>query len=98
MAAYDEERKVIGDLEHLDVPSTSATIGAGGSDEVRAILDRMKAEDPTEPLWSGVSSIEDTGPGVTVHFEPAPSPVLRRSGEVDVACVLYPDPGGPAES
>jgi peptide/nickel transport system ATP-binding protein len=89
--AFEEEQKVIGDLEHLDTPSTSATLGTGGSAEVRAILDRMKAEDPAAPLWSGVTSIEDAGSGVTVHFEPAPAPALRRAGGVDVACVLYPD-------
>jgi oligopeptide/dipeptide ABC transporter ATP-binding protein len=92
-AAYDEERPVIGDLEHLDAPSTSATIGTGGSAAVRGILDRIKGEDTAEPLWSGVTSIEDSGSGVTVHFEPAPPPALRRSGGVEVACVLYPDEG-----
>jgi peptide/nickel transport system ATP-binding protein len=58
---------------------------------VRAILDRMRSEDATEPLWSGVTAVEDSGSGVTVHFEPAPAPALRRAGGVDVACVLYPD-------
>jgi peptide/nickel transport system ATP-binding protein len=53
----------------------------------------MRAEDPSEPLWSGVTSIEDTDAGVTVDFEPAPSPTLRRAGGVEVACVLYPDEG-----
>jgi peptide/nickel transport system ATP-binding protein len=95
--AFDEEQQVIGDLDQLDTPSTSATLGTGGSAEVRAILDRMKAEDPTEPLWSGVTSIEDSGSGVTVHFEPAPAPPLRRAGGVDVACVLYPDTGASDE-
>ena len=90
-AAYDEEKKVIGDLEQLDTPSTSATLGTGGSAEVRAILERMKAEDTSEPLWSGVTAIEDAGSGVTVFFEPAPSPLLRRAGGVEVACVLYPE-------
>jgi hypothetical protein len=89
-AAYDEELKVIGDLESLDAPSTTATFGAGGSAAVRAILERMRAEDTAEPLWSGVTSMEDSGSGVTVYFEPAPSPALRRAGNVDVACVLYP--------
>jgi len=90
-AAYDEEKKVIGDLEQLDTPSTSATLGTGGSAEVRAILERMKAEDASEPLWSGVTAIEEAGSGVTVLFEPAPSPLLRRAGGVEVACVLYPE-------
>jgi oligopeptide/dipeptide ABC transporter ATP-binding protein len=90
-AAYDEERKVIGDLDHLDEPSTTAALGVGGSAEVRAILEGMKREDPHEPLWSGVQSIDDSGGGVTVSFEPAPSPALRRAGGVEVACVLYPE-------
>jgi peptide/nickel transport system ATP-binding protein len=92
-AAYDEEQQVIGDLEHLDEPSTSVTFGTGGSGAVHAILDRMRAEDPSEPLWSGVTSIQDSGSGVTVQFEPAPPPALRRAGGVSVACVLYPDRG-----
>jgi peptide/nickel transport system ATP-binding protein len=90
-AAYDEERGVIGDLDHLDVPSTTATLGVGGAAEVRAILEGMRREDPEEPLWSGVQSIDDSGSGVTVSFEPAPSPALRRAGGVQVACVLYPE-------
>ena len=90
-AAYDEEQRVIGDLEPLDQPSTTATVGAGGGAAVHAILDRMKAEDPTEPLWSGVTAVQESGPGVTVHFEPAPPPALRRVGNVDVACILYPE-------
>ncbi len=89
-AAYDEEQKVVGDLDPLDEPSTTASIGAGGSGAVRAFLERMKSEDPAEPLWSGVTAIDDAEPGVTVHFEPAPGPALRRVGNVDVACILYP--------
>ena len=90
-AAFDEEQNVIGDLEHLDVPSTSVTFGTGGSGPVRAILDRMRSEAPGEPLWSGVTSIESEGSGVAVRFEPADAPALRRAGGVEVACVLYPD-------
>jgi oligopeptide/dipeptide ABC transporter ATP-binding protein len=88
--AYDEEHRVLGDLARLDEPSTTATLGSGGSAAVRSILDGIRAEDPDEPLWSGVTSIEDSGSGVTVHFEPADPPALRRAGGVDVACVLYP--------
>jgi oligopeptide/dipeptide ABC transporter ATP-binding protein len=91
--AYDEEQNLLGDLEHLDAPSTDATIGVGGSPPVRAVLDRIRSEDTRQPLWSGVTSIEDARSGVTVHFEPAPPPALRRAGGVEVACVLYPDEG-----
>ncbi len=88
--AYDDERALIGDLDHLDQPSTTATVGKGGAGEVRALLDRIKSENPDEPLWKGVRSIEPAGNGVEVQFEPADSPPLRRTGGVDVACVLYP--------
>jgi peptide/nickel transport system ATP-binding protein len=89
--AYDDEKAVIGDLEGLDQPSTTAKIGKGGAGEVRALLDRIRAENPDEPLWKGVRGIEDAGNAVEVQFEPADAPELRRSGAVDVACVLYPD-------
>ncbi len=94
-SSYDEERALVGDLAHLDTASVDATIGRGGSQEVRAFLDRIRAEDPDEPLWRGVEAIEPQEPGVAVRFHPADSPALRRAGGVDVACVLYPeqDPG-----
>jgi oligopeptide/dipeptide ABC transporter ATP-binding protein len=96
-ASYDEEQAVVGDLAHLDKPSVEATIGQGGSDRVRALLERIRSEDPDEPLWRGVESIEPQGSGVAVRFKPADPPALRRAGGVDVACVLYPDDGsGPA--
>jgi oligopeptide/dipeptide ABC transporter ATP-binding protein len=88
--AYDEEKTLIGDLDLLDDPSTTAHVGKGGAGEVRALLDRIKAENPDEPLWKGVRAIEPAGNGVEVQFQPADSPRLRRTGGVDVACVLYP--------
>ncbi len=89
--AYEDEQAVIGDLDGLDQPSTTAKLGKGGAGEVRALLDRIKAENPDEPMWTGVRGIQDAGNAVEVQFEPADAPELRRSGPVDVACVLYPD-------
>ncbi|HET9996513.1 MAG TPA: ABC transporter ATP-binding protein [Nocardioides sp.] len=89
--AYEDEQAVIGDLDSLDQPSTTVKLGKGGAGEVRALLDRIRAENPDEPLWTGVRGIEDAGNAVEVQFEPADAPPLRRSGAVDVACVLYPD-------
>ena len=53
--AYDDEKALVGDLDHLDKPTTSATIGKGGAGEVRALLDRIRNENPDEPLWKGVA-------------------------------------------
>jgi oligopeptide/dipeptide ABC transporter ATP-binding protein len=93
-ASYDEEQAVVGDLSHLDTPSTTARIGSGGSGPVRALLDRIRNEDPDEPLWHGVDSMEPEGNGVAIRFREAGSPPLRRAGGVEVACVLYPDESG----
>jgi peptide/nickel transport system ATP-binding protein len=89
--AYDEERALIGDLDHLDTPATTVSLGAGGAGEVRALLDRIRSENPDEPLWTGVTAIEPAGNGVEVHLQPADAPRLRRAGGVEVACVLYPE-------
>ena len=89
--AYDARRPSSAISRCLDQPSTTATIGKGGAGEVRALLDRIKAENPDEPLWTGVRGIEPAGNGVDVQFQPADSPTLRRAGGVDVACVLYPE-------
>ena len=89
--AYDEEQPVLGDLDHLDSPSVTATVGRGGSERVGAIFDTIRAEDPDEPMWTGVESLEPEGSGVRVRFREAESPALRRAGGVEVACILYPD-------
>jgi peptide/nickel transport system ATP-binding protein len=91
--SYDEEQALVGDLTHLDTASTTARLGSGGSGPVRALLDRIRREDPDEPLWNGVDSIEPEGNGVTITFREAGSPPLRRVGGVEVPCVLYPDEG-----
>ncbi len=88
---YDAERATVGDLDHLDKAATEATIGARGAEETRQFLDRVRAEVPDEPLWSGVDSITDDGSGVRIHFHEGIDPALRRAGGVEVACVLYPD-------
>jgi oligopeptide/dipeptide ABC transporter ATP-binding protein len=92
-SAYDEEASLLGDLDRLDRSSVTATVGIGGSDRVRGILDGIRAEDPDEPLWRGVEAIEPQERGVVVRFREADAPALRRAGGVDVACVLYPDEG-----
>ncbi len=96
---YDAERSTVGDIDHLDRASKEATIGAGGAEETRAFLDRVRAEVPDDPIWTGVEAISDTGSGVRVHFHAGVDPELRRAGGVEVACVLYPeDPEDPEDS
>ena len=93
---YDAERATVGDIDHLDKAATEATIGARNAAESRAFLDRVRAEVPEDPIWSGIDAINDDGPGVRVHFHQGVDPALRRAGGVEVACVLYPDESGEA--
>jgi peptide/nickel transport system ATP-binding protein len=92
-SVYEREQGLVGNLERLEEPAKSVTVGSGGSAaEVRRILDTIREERPDEPLWSGVSDISETSEGVTVAFHDGVDPALRRSGGVDVACILHPTP------
>ena len=92
-AAYDEEQQVIGDLEHLDDPSTTATIGSGGGASRARHAGPDQGRGPRRAALVGRDRDRGLRRRVTVHFEPAAPPALRRAGGVDVACVLYPDEG-----
>ena len=86
---YEEERALVGDLEHLDTPSTSARIGNAPAERVLALLGQMREENPDEPLWQGIDELEPDGDGVLVRFREGVDPALRRAGGAEVACVLY---------
>jgi peptide/nickel transport system ATP-binding protein len=95
-AVYESEREAVGDLDHLDTPAKRVTIGSGSSaPAVRQILETARVENPDEPLWKGVDSIEETAKGVEVGFHRGYDPELRSAGGVEVACVLYPTPVTP---
>ncbi len=89
---YERERGLMGEIEKLDEPAKVVTI-SNGSDaaEVREVLQRIRQEDPDEPFWRGVGSIEVARDGVRIEFLEGEDPALRPAGGVDVACVLYAD-------
>ena len=91
---FAEEAGAVGDLDHLDKPATTATIGGQGAPLARELLDRIRSERPDGPFWSGVDLVEDDGTGVRVDFHPGEDPSLRPAGGVEVACHLYPPPEG----
>ena len=63
--AYDEEQAVIGDLDGLGRAVDDRDARHGGARRgTRASWTGCRAEDPDEPLWSGVTAIEDAGNGV----------------------------------
>ncbi len=86
---YEQESALVGSLDRLDTPTTDAQLGSGDPIAVSSLLDRIRAEDPEEPLWRGVDRIEPEGDHVAVRFHPGVDPALRPAGGVEVACVLY---------
>ncbi|MGH3488789.1 MAG: ABC transporter ATP-binding protein [Actinopolymorphaceae bacterium] len=89
---YTAERATIGNLESLDRASHQARLSPGrgrGPADLTALLDRVRTNDPDEPLWRGVARIEEDDGALAVDFHPGDDPQLRRAGEVDVACHLY---------
>ncbi len=90
---YEQERTLVGDLDALDTPATDVRLGsAATATEVKQLLESIRAEQPDEPMWTGVDSIEIRDDGVHVGFHPHVDPGLRPADGVEVACVLYGNP------
>ncbi len=91
---FETERALVGDLDDLDAPLTQVRIATKDPDALLELLEGIRREDPEEPTWSGVESIQADATGVDVRFHDGVDPRLRRAGGVDVACVLYPETDG----
>ena len=86
--SYEEEQALVGSLDRLDDPQKTVTLGSGAdSARVRGLLDRIRQENPSEPLWTGVDEISETGDGVEVRFHQGYDPALGpRAGSRWPAC------------
>jgi peptide/nickel transport system ATP-binding protein len=88
----EQEQAVVGDLDGLDHPSSEVRLAASRGrrpEEVVALLERIRAEDPQEPFWRGVKRLEASGSHVALDFQQPDDPRLQPVGDVDVACHLY---------
>jgi peptide/nickel transport system ATP-binding protein len=91
----EEEQAVVGDLDALDRPAPAARLAASRGrqpEEVAALLERIRAEDPEEPFWRGVDRLEVRGGHVALDFHMPEEPRLEPVGDVSVACHLYDSP------
>jgi oligopeptide/dipeptide ABC transporter ATP-binding protein len=97
-AEYERERGVVGSMDRLETPSVSAELSAGSGHsgaEVGALLEEIRTENPTEPLWRGVREIRPSSGGVEVDFrDDYVDPPLYDVADVKVACLLYRDGNG----
>ena len=63
--------------------------------ELRAVLERAKAEDPDARVWQGVETLEDADAGLRITFADAVDPILRPVDGAGrkAACVRAPMTG-----
>jgi oligopeptide/dipeptide ABC transporter ATP-binding protein len=89
---FEQERAVLGDLSVLDRSSYRVAIPAArgrNGDDVNALLETARVDDPAEPLWRGVDRINVGSEVAEVAFHTGVEPALTKSGDVQVACHLY---------
>lgn len=90
---YEQEQALVGDLSVLESPATEVRLGtAATGPAIKELLESIRAEQPDEPMWTGVESIDVRDDGVHLAFHPGVDPGLRPSDGVEVACVHYGDP------
>jgi oligopeptide/dipeptide ABC transporter ATP-binding protein len=98
---FEAERGTLGDLEPLDEPSTHVRVPAAGGRsgaDVAEMLDRVRADQPGEPFWTGVRSIDSSRSDAALEFHDPVDPALRPVGDVHVACHLYDEALRPVRS
>ena len=93
VSTFDVERSQIANLDELGAQEGDATLkatGQGTPDSLADMLDEVREENPEARFWTGVNAIDKEAAGLTVRFHEGEDPQLRRSGNVQVACHLYP--------
>jgi oligopeptide/dipeptide ABC transporter ATP-binding protein len=91
-ARVEEEQALVGDLDVFDRPSPAVRIPAPRGrepQEVVALLERIRSEDPQEPFWRGVERLATDGTHVALDFHAPQEPRLEPVGDVSVSCHLY---------
>jgi oligopeptide/dipeptide ABC transporter ATP-binding protein len=83
---YEAERTAVGDLAVLDTPSTRVRLPSRGATDV---LERLRADDPTDPFWKGVHHVRAGEGDVEVEWNDPIEPRLVPAGRVQVECHLY---------
>ncbi len=89
---YEAERAIVGELEALEGNAPTVRISVRGrarGEDLRAVLEKIRKEDPDEPFWSGVKSMTADEKHVEVEWWEPVAPRLLPSGQVEVECHLY---------
>ena len=91
---FQAERALVGDLAALDGPATECVLPAAGGrrgEEVKGVLDSLRAEAPDDPFWRGVASVAAEPHGARVRFHECIDPREVEAGPARLRCHLYDD-------
>lgn len=92
-ATYDAEASRISNLEDLMTQEPGPVVvkpsPQSSPEQLKTLLDEVRADTPDARIWSGVASTATSSDGVTVDFVEGEDPQLRKSDNVEVACHLY---------
>lgn len=89
---YEAEAAVVGDLAGLEQTGEQLRLRpAGGhrAEELLGVLTALRADDPTERFWTGVTDLRLVDGAVVVQLRPGVDPGLLAAGPVRVACHLH---------
>ena len=89
---YERERAVFGDLDALAKDALTVSLktrGRSQGEELLAILELMRDEDPDEPFWKGVRRLHADEQHVEIEWWAPIDPRLLPADGVSVECHLY---------
>jgi hypothetical protein len=84
----EAELEATGPLDSVEVDETSIRFDAGDASALRALLERLQAQQ-AHPLFHAVEEIEHDRHQVAVSFGPGPEPALQQVAGRQVACHLH---------
>ncbi len=96
---FEAERKLIGDLDALDMPGFTVKLPAGSGhdgNDVNGVLEAMRSATPDDPFWKGIARTEVLSDGVSVEFHRGLEPRQLEVDGVTVQCHLH-DPEATVE-
>lgn len=88
---FEREQALVGNLDLAQADPKHAVLkpGKGTASDLLELLEAMRAADPDEATWSGITDLRIEGGTVRIEFADGTRPELQRIGGVEVACHLY---------
>lgn len=88
---HQAERALIGEIVAPEGDEATSRVPAANGDgaALLKLLERIRAEDPAEPFWTGVKAMRAGGSHVEIDWHEAVAPQLHGLGPTAAACHLH---------